>query len=282
MRPNNTVLIIGVLAALTSPVFAQVATPNEQSDKERAELTLKIATEKAAAFDFYLGSDRTKKLTLHPRSVLRWSNPVSTALYGEVFLWTADGRPEIIASIHKFFQPDRRHMTGEFHSLSLGLIVGRQGAREVWTPQEAGVTFAMLPGAPTVARAAPQRLSQMRSLAREFSAESSARNEPEVRERLRLLPKPMYRYQVSKAAMLDGAIFAFAQGTNPEVLLLLEAREVGDKHAWQYALVRFNSVAMRAFRNERQVWNVPQIAPPWQDIRDPRKAYFVQVLDEGS
>lgn len=282
MHPNKPITILIALAVLTPPAFAQLAAPAEQSDKDRAELTLELATEKAAEFDFYLGGDPTKKLTLHPRSVLRWSNPVSTALYGEVFIWTSNGRPEIIASMHKFFQPDRRHMSGEFHSLSQGLIVGRRDEREVWAPQEAGVTLAMLPGAPSVARAAPRRLSQMRTLARGFSAEVSGRNEPDNLEQLRLLPKPIYRYESNDPALLDGAIFAFVQGTNPEVLLLLEARQSGNRHVWQYALARFNSVELRASYEGQRVWSVPQVAPPWEDIRNPRKAYFVSILDLGT
>lgn len=265
--------------ALTSvtQIYAQ-----DQIDKERAEETLKLATEKATEFDFYLGNDRKQKLTLHPRSVLRWSNPVSTALYGEVFVWTAAGRPEIIASMHKFFQSTRRHMTGEFHSLARGPIFGLQNEQEFWVPQEAGVSLALLPEAPPVARAAPQRLLQMRTLARGFSAETSARDEPENREQLRLLPKPIYRYESTNPTLLDGAIFAFVQGTNPEVLLLLEARQVGNEHVWQHALARFNSVALRASYDGQQVWSVPQVAPPWENVRDPRKAYFVPLLDPGA
>lgn len=251
------------------------------SDKERADTTLKLALAKASQFEIHLDDSAQTVLTLHPRSVLRWSNPVSTALYGEVFVWTAAGRPEVIASMHKFFQPDRRHMTGEFHSLALGKLVATQEKQNVWNPQEAGVTLADLPGAPPVARAAQQRLSQMRALARGFSAESSARNEPDTREQLRLLPKPIFRYESSNPALLDGGIFAFVQGTNPEVLLLLEARQSGDAYRWQYALARFNSVALRASHQQQQVWSVPQIAPPWEAIRDPAKAYFVPLLDPG-
>lgn len=285
MLPPSRKIIMNIACAailvtlLTVP--ASRAGSEEQVDRERAEETLKLAHEKAAEFDFYLGDDRQKKLILHPRSVLRWSNPVSTALYGEVFIWTAEGRPEIIVSMHKFFQPTRQHMTGEFHSLALGPLLGLQADQEYWAPQESGVTLAMLPDAPAVARAAPQRLTQMRALARGFSAETSARDEPANREQLRLLPKPIYRYESSNPALLDGAIFAFVQGTNPEVLLLLEARQMGNGHVWQYALARFNSVALVASYGGKQVWSVPQNAPPWEDIRDPRKAYFVPTLDAG-
>ncbi len=281
LRPRfKFVAYLAVLSLIVSAPATHVWS-QEQTDKERAEATLKLANEKAAELELRLADDRRTKLTLHPSSLLRWSNPVTTALYGEVFLWTAKGRPQAIASMHKFFQPERRHMTGEFHSLALEPINGLQQQRPFWNTKDAGIAFKKLANAPAVAPVAPQRLAQMRRLARQFSAEASARDEVDNRERLRLLPKQIYRYDSTSSALLDGAIFTFVQGTNPEVLLLLEARRVGDEHTWQYALVRFNSVAMRAYHGDQLVWSVPQVAPPWQDVRDPNKVYFVPKLDDG-
>ncbi len=33
-----------------------------------------------------------------------------------------------------------------------------------------------------------------------------------------MLPRPLYGYQVDRADLTDGALFAFVQGTDPEVL----------------------------------------------------------------
>jgi hypothetical protein len=46
---------------------------------------------------------------------------------------------------------------------------------------------------------------------------------------LRLLPKPLYRYASRSQKVLDGALFAYVwtRGTDPEWLLLLEARDDG-------------------------------------------------------
>ena len=44
---------------------------------------------------------------------------------------------------------------------------------------------------------------------------------------LRLLPKPLYRYERpdGPTSSSDGALFAFVLGTDPEVFLLLEAAD---------------------------------------------------------
>ncbi|MAG94065.1 MAG: hypothetical protein CMJ48_09980 [Planctomycetaceae bacterium] len=54
---------------------------------------------------------------------------------------------------------------------------------------------------------------------------------------LRRLSQPIYRYESDNANLLDGAMFAFVQGTDPEVFLLLEARSKGNNHQWEFALV---------------------------------------------
>jgi hypothetical protein len=42
--------------------------------------------------------------------------------------------------------------------------------------------------------------------------------------------------------VLDGAVFAFVQGTDPETLLMVEARKTGDAWQRQFAFARMNSV----------------------------------------
>src|SRR5262249_28266409 len=60
-------------------------------------------------------------------------------------------------------------------------------------PRTPATRLAATPGAPPPAVSAPQRLTQMRALAREFSATTRDQNEAEWE--LRLLPQPLYRYE---------------------------------------------------------------------------------------
>ena len=65
----------------------------------------------------------------------------------------------------------------------------------------------------------------MRDLAREFSG--TTQDLEEHRWELRLLPQPLYRYESTDPDVLDGAVFAFvtSAGTDPEAILVLEARK---------------------------------------------------------
>ena len=65
----------------------------------------------------------------------------------------------------------------------------------------------------------------MRSLAREFNGRSLS-DQGQAWE-LRLLPQPLYRYESTDPDVLDGALFTLVSsaGTDPEIILLLEARK---------------------------------------------------------
>lgn len=80
--------------------------------------------------------------------------------------------------------------------------------------------------------------------------------EPQQQE-LRALTHPIYRYGDGQAELVDGAIFAFAQATDPEILLLLEARrENGKPASWWWAAARMSMVPLDLKYRGQLVWNV--------------------------
>ena len=56
------------------------------------------------------------------------------------------------------------------------------------------------------------------------------------------------------ADVVDGAVFAFAQGTDPELLVLLEARRSGESLAWHYAFGSATLFLLEGYVDETQVW----------------------------
>jgi hypothetical protein len=87
---------------------------------------------------------------------------------------------------------------------------------------------------------------------------------------LRLLPKPIYRYEAPQADAADGALFAFVQATDPEVLLLIDVRNRDGAPAWHYALARMSRVNLRAEHKDRVVWRVERE----NDETNSRKPYI--------
>ena len=107
----------------------------------------------------------------------------------------------------------------------------------------------------TPSETARARLRQMRESARSFKVEFT--NRKGEKEQLRLLTQPSYRYKSTDPTVLDGALFVFAQGSNPETVLLIEARQTNNGYRWQFAFARQTGHELNAFYKDRRVWNVP-------------------------
>jgi hypothetical protein len=99
----------------------------------------------------------------------------------------------------------------------------------------------------------------MHDLARGFSG--TTRDAQERRWELRLLPRPLYRYESTDPDVLDGALLAFVSsaGTDPEALLVLEARKAPGATAptWHYAVGRYTDMALQMRLKDREILSVP-------------------------
>jgi hypothetical protein len=101
----------------------------------------------------------------------------------------------------------------------------------------------------------------MKELRGRFTAYETATQNGRIE--LRPLVTPLARYADAKRQIVDGAIFAFASGTNPEVLLILEAHQINDDDtAWQYGLIHMTGEAVAAQLDGKEVWSRPGDEPP--------------------
>jgi hypothetical protein len=249
-----TSLIVGLLAGVcvqTSPRQAD-APPQEQAQQEPKPI--ERFQHDAAAYDMRLQSEPNVPLKLIEKPLLHWGNPARTGEDGAVFIWESHGRPQVIGSIftYKIQEVRTKH---EFQSLAFEPLVAKFHAQVTWTPQQAGVQFRPIPDAPAPAENGRQRTVQLKALAREFSARMTDLKEGTTDE-LRLMPNPLYRYEAPSPPVVDGAIFAFAVGTDPEVLLLIEARTHDKGPRWEYAFARSHYVYLRGYLRGEEVWHV--------------------------
>jgi hypothetical protein len=233
---------------------------------ERSATHLEHLRRLAASYRITLDSEPPRPLTLKPEPVLRWSNPLRKTDDGALFVWLADGRPEAVGSFYRYRREDVTQEDHEFQSLATTGLAAVRGGREVWSPREPGVSFSPIPGAPAPAGSAAERLRQMRTLARGFKARFDL---PADQSELRLLSQPIYRYEAHRPDLADGALFAFVQTTDPEVLLLIEARGRGRDVAWCFAFARMSMVNLRAVHDDRVVWSADWADQP----EDPTKPY---------
>jgi hypothetical protein len=206
------------------------------------------------------------RLTLLDKPLRFYTNPVRTNdQHGSIFLWTEDGRPAVIGSIWSAINrqnPAARFVTHEWHSLSDDAkVTATRGEKTLWTSGEPGVVWDKLASAPQPAASRAARLVQMRSIARRYSVTIQVEGESD----LRLMAQPLYRYPEQVSGVLDGAIFDFAMTQDPELLVLLEDRELAGKPTWHVAFARFGNKAMTVKEGEQTVWSCEQGRPGFSD-----------------
>jgi hypothetical protein len=246
------------------------------ANPENIEAALKLTQAAAAEYEIRVGDEKTKPLELQREPVLKWSNPVAGEVHGNVFLWTRDGRPLAVASLHKWFSA-KTDMEHEFHSLAEEPLVAKFHGKEVWKTSESGVQFVDLPRAAAPAATEAQRLLQMKQLAKDFAATKKIRDGTE--SELRLLPQPVHRYAAPKNGIVHGALFAFVQGTDPDVFLLIEARGKDVASArWQFAATRMTGAELRLRHLDKQVWKAELLS--WADFTDHKRVYTNFIFKE--
>ena len=251
--PTFVVLLAGWCAAQDPETTDGEADAEKQAAAKFREYAQGVAT----AYELRGGARGTRKLALVTEPVLRWTNPLGgQRARGEIFLWTDAGLPAAIVSINEFSdQMGNTQGEQEWCSLAAGPLVAEGPNR--WAPAVGVLAPQPVPDAEAPADSAARRLRQMRDLAGRFAGEKTTR--AGVIRALRLLPKPIYRYEPADAAILDGALFALAEATDPEALLVVEARRAGPAHVWHFAFARLNSVHLAATYKGKPVWEAPEL-----------------------
>ena len=276
MRQTRFLLLL-IPALLGQSPASKDDTATQQAARSKREQLLVVYTNDAGGYTIYRDASRKEQVELQREPVYVWTNPVRDGGQdGVVFVWTCRGEAEVLGTFFSFPATGQRKLCHEFHSLSLSVLdVSRPGSN-TWTPEAPGIELTPIADAPGPARSAPQRLAQMRALTHDFSA--STKDDKVRNWELRLLPQPLYRYKSTDPDVLDGALFAFvtSAGTDPEALLVLEARKPADTDGpvWHYAVARFTDLNLSVRRKGKEVFSAPYL-PHDLPRQDPKDRYRV-------
>ncbi|APW59177.1 hypothetical protein [Paludisphaera borealis] len=261
------ILLISVSGALIVTAAAlgrrangqEAASPDSAAEKakraERLEEMDQIAASiRLASID---GDGSETPAVMSEQPLLRWTDPTREFSDGGLWVWRVSGRPVAVVGIELYFQ-----WSLEFVSLSTGLVKAEEsGVR--WAPRTGGVEFKEIPDAPAPAADESGRLRQMHQLAKRFAAREYWVGGNGQHYALRLLPHPVDRYSDPGSGVVDGGLFIFAHGTNPEVLMMVEARKSGAGPArWSFAAAPLSHAEVALKIGLQDVWTSPSKDPP--------------------
>lgn len=208
--------------------------------------------------------------------LLRFNDPARDTTDGSIWAVGETGRPRALLSL--FLEP-RDDGPGvwsyEFVDLGTDGLAIKSTDDWSWTPKSTVFETTPLPDAGRPAAAKGPRMTQMKLLARRFAATERFLGEE---YRLKMKPQPIHRYSDPADGLLDGAMFVFSYGTNPEVLLVLECRGEAGSEAWEYGFARLTAAQCGARLGKNAVWSRENV-----DRSLPTDPYFIQYVpdDEG-
>jgi hypothetical protein len=236
--------------------------PKEISDEQRAK---HLAHMKDVAASIRLLADPRREdsaVKLVDKPILRYSDNTRLTHESSLWIWSAGGRPSAVLAVEYYPQAVRGpRWLYEIASLSTERIAAQRDPDLRWTAKEPGLHLRAFKGVDPPAEKAARRLTQMKELHRRFTAHE--RGSLDGRIELRPLSSPLFRYSDADAGILDGAIFAFVNGTNPEALLVLEAHTTqAGASTWHYGLVQMTGEPVVVELDGKEVWKRDQADPP--------------------
>ncbi len=263
-------LLVGGLVSLlaTAGVVAEEAVPQ---DVELVQAWLKVSLKHARDYAIHPVDKPDRPLTMLPQAVFRHSQPVRGDDIGAVYLWMdADKRPAVIGTTFAYtIDTDRRMVVHEFHSLANGPLMAEWRGKTRWQPKTAGLDWKPVPNAPLADANPTVRSRQARDIARRFSANSI--DEKEGRWELRLVAKPIHQFEIEKpSSVWCGSLFLLCQGTDPELVLAIEAQKGDGGYVWHYGAASFTDYGLSLRLDDKEVWTAERrstgpLRPHWAE-----------------
>lgn len=257
-------------------LLLQVHTPAEDTRKE-AEPSAAVAAAGAHVSDFKVttvvdGSPTDVELLANP--LLTYGDAARNNEAGTLWAWGKSGRPAAFLELYRNVGENQPWV----HALTLTspeLVRLSSPSGHRWNPQKTHFALKDLPKPSDVSDQPAMRLRQMKDISRRFEAHEFW-DPNNSRFELRLLVQPVHRYKDESAKLLDGAVFVLAHGTNPEVLLQIEAHSTQAQPVWKYSLARLGSAELHVLLDGQEVWTEPRTPGIAGQPVDPYWLFFIR------
>lgn len=271
---------MAVIFTLTVAVHSSEETPKKA---EPSPAVIEARTHMAEFSVQTSANDRRASIELLPNPLLTYGDSARNNEAGTLWAWEKTGRPVAFLELFRNVgnnQPWAHAMT--LTSPELIQLTAPTGHR--WTPKKSHFALKNVPDSPAVGGQPAVRLRQMKEFSRRFEAHEFW-DPNNSRFELRLLVQPVHRYHDETAKVIDGAVFVLAHGTNPEVLVQIEAHAAENPPRWKYSLARLGSAELHVLLDGKEVWTEPRtpgivgqpVDPYWLFLATPAPASAKQV-----
>jgi hypothetical protein len=210
------------------------------------------------------------------KPLLYHGDPTRKHTRGSVWAWGMSGRPVALLELWNNGSNRTKWACGLCNTSGGKLRATREGL-PWWRENDSAIELKDIPGAPAPAAETALRQRQLKALAQKFTGHEFW-DPDNTRYELRRLERPLHTYRDEAAGLLDGALYTLANGTNPEIMLFVEARidpKNRGKAVWQFAVGRSSHAEFHLEYEGKEILNGPR----GRALSGPDKPYWVITVD---
>jgi hypothetical protein len=204
--------------------------------------------------------DRTTKATVHPTPLMKYTDVPRQIEMATLWVWQDEGRPVALGKVEAYQREGGPKWLYCFASASTGLVDGKWPDGHRFQARKPGVEWAAI-GSPAPQETAAGRLRQMKELFQRFSA-TATDDVLKTSDELRPLARPLHEYSSPRHGVIQGILCGFAaNGTNPDVVVALEAVRAADKEdaplTWRYSVIGMTASGISVRLDKAEVYTRP-------------------------
>jgi hypothetical protein len=219
--------------------------------------------------------DKWSKVKRIEKPLLFYGDPTRNNDRGSVWGWGEKGRPVALIEVYQNIS-NRTKWVYAICNTSGGKVRANRGGAPWWRENDSASELKDVPGAPAPSTEAPQRQRQIKQLAQKFTGHQFW-DPNNTRYELRRLESPLYTYRDEDSGLLEGGLYTLANGTNPEIMIFLEARvDPNDrsKTMWQYTVGRLAHAELHMEYDGKEIFT----APHGDRVYGPAKPYWLGFI----
>jgi hypothetical protein len=266
-NPSYLYLLLITLVGVSGGALSARETPEEKKDKAHKEKEPNVDEEwHKEAEKVVNGIELEKRVNENwvkvkriEKPLLYYSEPTRNHDRGSVWAWGEKGRPVALVKLCQQVGVRSRWKISITNTSGGKLRASHDNARW-WLENESAVELKDIPNAPAPATDSQQRQRQLKQMALKFTGHEFW-DPDNSRYELRRLERPLHIYKGEDGGVQDGALYTLANGTNPEIMLFIEARvdpKNGKKATWQFLVGRLAHAELHLEYDGKEVFTAPR------------------------
>ena len=225
-----------------------------------------------------LRDDKWTKVERIEKPLLFYTDPARRDDRGSVWGWGTKGRPLALIEFYRGATNREGWTFAICNTSGRKLRAHRKGALW-WAENDSAAELKDISDVAAPAADSALRQRQLKLLAQKFTAHEFF-DPGNTKYELRLLKRPLHTYRDEANGLLDGGVFALAHGTNPEIMLFIEARvdpKDKSKRVWQFTVGRSSNAEWNLEYNGKEVTH----APPLHGVFASDKPYYFGYINDA-